>query len=535
MELPVNLHLWLLAALPIFVLLVLIVKYQVGAIKAAPVGLIIAIFSGLLFYKASFEVIIVESAKGLWNAFTVLVVIWPAILLYEVTNEAKAFDSFRKGMQKLSPNELLQILAIGWVFVSFLQGITGFGVPVAVGAPLLVGIGVRPLWAVTITLLGHAWANTFGTLAVAWDALVLQTNLEATGILSLTALWAAAIIWLFNFISGITICWWYGKVSGVKKGLTAVLIISTIQCGGQLILTQINTTLAAFIPASLCLPIIVFIGKMKIYRTSWHVPDSPVINRDARITQAIESEKILSLNQAFMPYYYLILITLVVLLIGPINNFLGFIKLGFSFPETITGFGIINKSANPYAPFRPFVHAGTFLFISALLGYLYFRLIGKIYAGGLKRVASRTIKKSLPSTIGIVALIVMSKIMGGSGQIMVLAEGTAQVTASFYALLSPMIGILGSFITSSNLASNILFGEFQQATATILGINKALILAAQTAGGAMGNTISPGNVLLGTTTVGILGKEGLILKMIFPITLCIALLVGLMLLLINVM
>ena len=39
---------------------------------------------------------------------------------------------------------------MGWIFESFLQGITGFGVPVAVGAPLLIGIGMKPVWAVVI-------------------------------------------------------------------------------------------------------------------------------------------------------------------------------------------------------------------------------------------------------------------------------------------------------------------------------------------------------------------------------------------------
>ena len=68
------------------------------------------------------------------------------------------------------------MLAIGWVFVSFLQGITGFGVPIAVGAPLLLGIGLDPLMAVVIPMVGHAWGGTFGTLAVAWEQLVAQTG-----------------------------------------------------------------------------------------------------------------------------------------------------------------------------------------------------------------------------------------------------------------------------------------------------------------------------------------------------------------------
>jgi lactate permease len=117
---------------------------------------------------------------------------------------------------------------------------------------LLVGIGVTPIWAVLIPLIGHAWANTFGTLAVAWDALVLQTNLAADPALLLqTALWAASFIWVWNFITGIAISWIYGKKEGLIRGLPVVIVISLIQGGGQLLLSQVNQTLAAFIPAVL--------------------------------------------------------------------------------------------------------------------------------------------------------------------------------------------------------------------------------------------------------------------------------------------
>ena len=175
MELPVNILMWLMAVVPIVILILLMVKFHWGAAEAAPMGLLAAFIISIVFYKSNFELIGLESAKGIWTSLNVIFIILPAILIYEITNEAKAFDAIRNGLKKVTSNELLQIIAIGWVFASFLQGITGFGVPIAVCAPLLVGLGVKPLWAVVIALLGQAWGNTFGTLAVAWDALV-STN-----------------------------------------------------------------------------------------------------------------------------------------------------------------------------------------------------------------------------------------------------------------------------------------------------------------------------------------------------------------------
>ena len=160
MNIPINLFMWIMAFLPIIALLILMIKFNWGATEAAPVGLMITIFTGLVFYKANIRLIAAESAKGVWNALIILIIVWTAILMYQVGDEAKAFLVIRNGMRKLLPNELLLVLAMGWIFESFLQVITGFGVPVAVGAPLLIGIGVKPLWAVIIPLLGQAWGNT---------------------------------------------------------------------------------------------------------------------------------------------------------------------------------------------------------------------------------------------------------------------------------------------------------------------------------------------------------------------------------------
>lgn len=530
LSLPVNLFTWFIAALPIIVLLILMVVLQWGADKAAPIGLIIALISALTVFKSDLHLILIESLKGAWSALTVLIIVWTAILLYEVVNEANAFKVFRHGMQKFAPNELMQVLIFGWIFVSFLQGITGFGVPVAVGAPLLVGIGVTPLWAVFIPLVGHAWANTFGTLAVAWDSLVLQTNLHTNPEMLLrTALWAAVFIWIWNLISGVAICWFYGKKEGLKEGLPAVLIISLIHGGGQLLLSQVNQTLAAFIPCTIALIVGLFMGRIKKYGTPWKIEDSIIMDRKKTLEESADYPKDMSMNQAFLPYYILTFITLFVLLIQPVKNFLGQVSIGFSFPQVSTGYGFVNEAVEAFSPYAPFINAGTFLAIASFLGYQYYKKNNWVQRGGGKRVIRLSLEKTIPSGVAVLGFIIMSRIMGGTGQTVVLAQGIALVLGRGYTLLAPVVGMLGSFMTSSNMASNILFGEFQLTTAQILDLEPAALLGAQTAGGAIGNTICPGNIILGTTTAGILGSEGLILKKILPLTVFAAVVIGVIL------
>ena len=532
---PLNLLMWIMAALPIVVLLVLMVGLQWGATKAAPIGLAIALITGIVFYQAGFDVLLGEALKGVWSAFVVLFVVWPAILLYEVVTEAKAFVVFRRGLQKITPNELIQLLALGWVFMSFLQGITGFGVPVAVGAALLVGIGVKPIWAVFIPLIGHAWANTFGTLAVAWDALVLQTNLTANmDAYYETALWAAIFIWIWNFISGIAITWIYGKKEALIKGLPAVLLISFIHGGGQLVLSQINPTLAAFVPATLSLIVIFLLSRTKRYGSAWSIQNTPIIDRDALSKDNADAPGDMSLHQAFFPYYVLTTLTLVILLITPIKTFLGQFRIGFGFAETVTGYGYTNPAVALFSPLAPLTHAGMFLIVSSAVGFYFYYRHRWVDKQAALQVLKRSFNKTGPSAIAVLGFILMSRIMGGTGQTVILAQGIAETLSVYYAVLAPVIGMLGSFMTSSNMASNILFAEFQQTTAQILNINPSYLLGAQTAGGAIGNTISPGNIILGTTTAGILGQEGTILKKILPITVLAAVIVGTILLVVVI-
>lgn len=530
MNIPINAFMWIMAFLPIIVLLFLLIKCGWGATEAAPVGLLITILTGIFVYKADITLIAAESAKGIWNALIILLIVWTAILMYQVGDEAKAFLVIRNGMRKLLPNELLLVLAMGWIFESFLQGITGFGVPVAVGAPLLIGIGVTPVWAVIIPLFGQAWGNTFGTLGAAWDSLAMSANL-AVGSLEYfqTAFWTAAFIWLWNVIAGAAMCWFYGKGKAVKKGLPAVIIMCLIQGGGELLFSQINTTISCFVPACISLIVVLLLGRTKLYRDEWRVDDSPIMNRDFTGRESEEKLPDMNLVQAFVPYFLLSAITLIVLVVKPINSFLGQVSFGFAFPETSTGYGYVNEAVESFSALTPFTHASMFLFVSAIIGLIYYRKNGWIQAGGVKRVFVKSISMTMPSGIAVIGLVIMSKIMDGTGQTVVLANGIADVLGNIYVILAPFVGLLGTFMTGSNMSSNILFGGFQVTTANLLNVNAAGILGAQSAGGAIGSAVSPSKIILGTTTANILGSEGEVLKRILAITVPATILIGVIL------
>lgn len=536
MTIPINLFYWTLCIVPILLLLLLMIKFQWGALKAAPFTLVITIAVSFLFFKANGTLITLELLKAAWNSVSIILVILTAIFLYEVSSEAKAFDTLNRLFKKVAPNELIRILLIGVVFASFLQGITGFGVPVLVAAPLLLNIGVAPMWAVVIPLLGHSWAGTFGTLALAWNALILQTGLENVDMIRRVALYASLFLLLLTFIYTTLIAFFYGKGKAIKKGLVPILAISIIQGGGQMLFSLFKPELASFVPSFIALLVLILLSKSKWYNKEWQITDSKVMLREDQDTLAHKEQNTLpesnqmSVNQALLPYYLVTIITLAVLLIPFLNKALNQFSYGPSFIETSTRFGMVNTAIDQYAPIAPFTHASMFLLISALVSYLYYRKKGLIKNQALGPILTRTVKKALSPSIAVLSLLAISRVMAGTGQTLVLAEGISRVLNEYYVVLSPFIGLLGSFITGSNMSSNILFGDFQLLTSQLIGLNSAAILGAQTGGGGIGTAIAPGNIILGTSTAGILGSEGKVLSKILPITLMVAAFFGLLLL-----
>src|SRR5690554_1060618 len=177
-QVPVDFLHWILALLPLIALLVLMVLLRWTAPQAGSMGMFVAAGVALLAFQTPWETLAVASGKGVWDAIFILYVIWPALLLYQVTDRAGGYDALRQGITRFSRNELFIIIALGWVFSSFLQGVAGFGAPIAIVAPLLVAYGVRPVYAVAMPIVAHIWAKMFGTLAAGWLATIQVVDLE---------------------------------------------------------------------------------------------------------------------------------------------------------------------------------------------------------------------------------------------------------------------------------------------------------------------------------------------------------------------
>ncbi|ADD06579.1 L-lactate permease [Natrialba magadii ATCC 43099] len=548
--LPVDVFHWAVASIPILILLVLLVRYRWSAHTAAVISMLGASAIALTVFQAPLFAYAVAVGKGVWDAIFVLYVVWPALLMYLVTERAGALYALRVEIQQFSSNDLFLVLAFGWVFVSFLQGIAGFGAPIAIVAPLLLALGVRPVYAVAIPLIGHAWNNNFGTLAVGWFAADSVAPFEApvetalqTGIIHIAPIIAG----------GIAIAWLYGRWEGVRHGLPMILVITAAQWIGLMTVAVYSPFLSGFLAGTVALAVLYPLSRWERYDQQHEPFERPAMeesmSRDVATDggepteEEDEPDPIMGLVEAFLPYGVLLAIALVVAL-PPVDTVLAQFEIGFPFPAIETGY-LEQEAADPYEPFAILTHPGSVILVGVIFGYGLFRSRG--YYSEWRDVMETSphveeegtildgLKENgVPASLSIILLIIMAIVMVETGQITVLALGIAAVLPpTAYLFVSNGIGVLGAFITGSNTASNIMFSPLQDETAAELDLPQWSVLASQMTGGAVGNAISPSNIVLGTGTVGIPGEEGDVLRLTLPWVAIVIVLVGILTVLVS--
>lgn len=531
MQIPVDLLHWALALLPILVLAFLLVQLRWTAQQAGAAGIFIAAAVAILFFRSSPETLAVAGAKGVWDALFILGVIWPALLLHEVMHQAGGYEALRQSLTRMSRNELFDVLALGWVFASFLQGIAGFGTPIAIVAPLLVAIGVRPVHAVVIPIIAHIWAKFFGTLGSGWIATLQVVDL---GEAMAAAGWQSGLLMAIQAIlGGFTVVFLYGRWPAVRLAWPLVLIVGSIQGFGQTIVALFDAALAAFIPATVAMVALYPLSRWPRYAE----PAEAIVERPAMQTSRAEdldsTKPPMSAAMSFFPYILLTMLALGVSIVEPVKNVLGSFIVGFSYPEVATGYGIVNEAAAPYSPLSPLTHPGASLAAAALVTWFIYR--ARRYYGAWAAttgtpqtgVLGALFRSAIPASVPVVAFLVMAALMNHSGQNQTLALGIAALAPAYvFAFLSNGIGIIGAFTTSSSTSSNVLFSDLQVTVARLKELPEATILAAQSAGGAIGNAIAPANAVMGASTAGISGQEGAIIRKALPWTLATFLLTG---------
>jgi lactate permease len=498
---------FLLAIIPILLILVLMLGLRWGAVKASIAGYLAAMLIAIFYFGSGIQLLAYAHLKALLSSLDVLLIIWAAFLFFRVTDEARAVSQLGEALPHLTADRGMQALVIGWGFASFLQGVGGFGVPVAVVAPILVGLGFTPISAIIIPSVGSGWAVTFGSLGSSFQALLATTGYSSTDL----AFPAALFLGVAALFTGLLVLHTAGGWRSMLRLAPAAILLGVVMGFVQLVVAvngPWNT--AAFVGSMAGL--LVSFGLARLYRG----------------TQAQNgSLDWKSLVVAISGYILLIIVTMVVQLIPTVKGFLGGVVIRVAIPELSTRLDYLTPAAST-KPISLLNHAGAVLLYASILAYLIYRLAGRYKTGAVRSILAGTVKRVQAPSISITLMVCMAVVMEISGMTEALARGLAQVAGSFYPLIAPWIGALGAFMTGSNTNSNVVFALLQVRTAQLLGYTVAVILAGQTAGAALASVVAPAKIVVGTSTADLAGREGEVMRKMLPYIIFLVLLTSLL-------
>ena len=502
-EMTLNLITWVLAFSPIIIVLVLMMGFHWGGSRAGAVGWFVAILLGILRFGAGPQLIAYSQAKAVLLSLDVLYIIWTALLLFHIANEAGAIRIISDALLSVTADRTIQGLLLGWLFASFIQGTGGFGVPVAVTAPLLVGLGFNPVQAVLMASIGHSWAVNFGSMGTSFQTLIAITGLEG----EVLAPDAAFLLGISCYVCGIIVAFIAGGWKGMTRSLPFILLLGTVMSVVQYLLaTNRMWTLGATGASLAGLVVAVGLLRFKAARLKKNVPQ-PELEISSVQTPPVKpiNHKLLI---ALSCYIILVILAFSVNLIPAVEDFLGQVTFSLQFPTLTTSTGFVTP-AESGRNIHIFSHPGAILTYTSVIAFLIYRKTGYLKPGASKKILSNVEKGAIKSSLGILAMVGMATVMSHTEMTKLLAQGLSEgLGKNLYPLAAPLIGALGAFLTGSNNNSNVLFGGLQMNTAQLLNLSVPLILAAQTAGGSLGSVFSPAKVIVGCSTVGLSSKEG---------------------------
>lgn len=535
----------LLALTPIVVVFVFLVVLNWPASRAMPLALVVTVLLAFFVWGTEANLIGGAIVNGVVSALEILLIVFGALLLLNTLNQSGALQTIRAGFTDISTDRRIQAIIIAWLFGSFIEGSAGFGSPAAVVGPLLVGLGFPAMAAVVSALIIQSTPVSFGAIGtpiirgvgdglgqhdIVMTAIGTQTYdgyLHFVG--TQVALLHGIVGVLVPLLMAGMLTRFFGEsrsfLEGFKVWKFAVFAAVAFILPYNIIARVLGPEFPSILGALIGLLIVVPAARAGWFqpkeserfefakRSRWEKEWVGALQDDVDIDSKPSHISMLS---AWAPY---VLVALLLVLSRTWDWFKGIL----THPNvTITFENIFNSgitaSASP-------LHVPGFLFIvvTAVTFFMH-GMSGEKY----KRAWAESWQMIIGASIALLFALPMAQVFINSASAsydsmpLVLAEGVSQLAGGVWPLFAPIIGALGAFISGSNTVSNMMFSLFQFGTAQNIGldaIGSGIVVALQAVGGAAGNMITVHNVVAASAVVGLIGKEGQIIrKTLIPMT-----------------
>ncbi len=524
----------ILAFAPILVAGIFLIGFKVEAKKAMPITLILTCLISYFLWGVSEVRIVASIFQGLIITVSILWIIFGAILLLNTLKHSGAISVIRKNFSSISSDRRVQVILIAWLFGCFIEGASGFGTPAAVAAPLMVAVGFPALAAVIFGIMIQSTPVSFG--AVGTPLIVgVQSGLDKTNLIE--SLSQKGLEWnsffkvivsevaIIHAICGtfmpifliLIMTRFFGKNKSWTEGLSIFpfTIFASLSFTIPYLITGIflGPEFPSIIGGLFGLFIVTIAVKkgFLIPQDSWEFlpkskwPKSWLGN--INISANDHKKKKIGTILAWLPYILLAILLVLSRTIETFRTFLQSINLSFN---NILNEEKINASLQIlYLP-------GGVLITVCIITFIIHRM-------SLIEI-SNAIKDSTKTILGagfvLIFTVPLVRIMINSGvnehdivsMPIAMAQGMSSLMGQIYPMFAPTIGAVGAFLAGSNTVSNLMLSQFQFETANLLELSGALMVAAQSVGAAAGNMVAIHNVVAASATVGLLGKEGIILR-----------------------
>jgi lactate permease len=489
---------FIVATLPVLTVLVLLGVVRRPAWQASLAGLVVGLILAVAVWSLPAEL----AANSVLNG--VVFALWPvmwivvnALLLYNIAVESKRFDAFREWVLNHLPNDRrIVLVVIGFCFGALLEGIAGFGTPVAITSSLLILVGFPALEALVFVLIFNTAPVAFGALGVPVTVLGVVTNLPSRTLGAMIGRQLPFIALMLPFyVMAI-----YGGARSVRALWPALLV-----AGGSFGLFQFLSS--NFINYALT-DVLASLGSLIVtllFLQVWRPAPDPEFAVQAT---AERRESDVGPWQGWLPW---IIVTAVVILWTTYNVFtLG--QVNIPWPGLDKAISITLYNDKPYAAvwtFQPLA-TGTAILLAAVLTALAVRMTPSQFLACI----GHTLKQAWLAIVTVCLIVGLAFLMNYSGMAYTLGLGASSV-GHLFVFLSPFLGWLAVFLSGSDTSGNALFGNLQVIAARQLNFDPVLFAAANSSGGVMGKMISPQNIATGVSVTRLRGQEGAVFARTF--------------------
>jgi lactate permease len=400
---------------------------------------------------------------------------------------------------------------IGFCFGALLEGVAGFGTPVAITSSLLILVGYPPLEALVFVLIFNTAPVAFGALGVPVTVLGAVTGLPAVSLGAMIGRQLPFMALLLPFY----VMALYGGVRSVRA-LWPVLLVA----GGSFALTQfVSSNYLDFALTDVLSSLGSLICTL-LFLKIWQPARAPEFMIEADLASKRQALDVPTW-QGWLPWLIVAAVVIAwthlkVFLIGQQN---------IHWPGLHNAIAITLYNNKPYGAlwaFQPLA-TGTAILVSAVITALVVRLSPADFFA----CVAQTLRQTWIAIITVMLIIGLAYLLNYSGIAYTMGKAVAS-TGHLFVLLSPFLGWVAVMLSGSDTSGNALFGNLQVVAARQLHLNPVLFAAANSSGGVMGKMISPQNIATGVSVTDLKGHEGVVFARTFKHSILLTLLLGIL-------